>query len=123
MAHVRRGAAVSNAVTALGLCDGTPAWWAVWLDALTRPPAFKWTDVDRVDEFAESRGLDPAAVRAAVLAADVLPWVPNPRPAHPWSAGPVVRWPYRYEGGPAPTDGCGYEDWYDGWRCSGACGG
>lgn len=110
---------MSNAVTALGLCDGTPEWWALYVELLTRAPRF---DDEDTDAFARARGLDPDALREA-FSPSWYPQQPDPRPAHPWSAGPVVRWPYRYEGGPAPTDGCGYEDWYDGWRCSGACGG
>lgn len=106
---------MSNAVTALGLCDGTPAWWALWTDAITRAPP-----------YGDDDGYGPEGQPLAAKCVFAEPWYPQrpePRPVRPWSAGPLVRWPYRYDPGPAPTDGCGYEDWYDGWRCSGACGG
>ncbi len=100
-------------MTALGLCDGTPAWWALWTDAITRAPRF---DDEDTDDFAVARGLDPVAVRMcfsdAWLAPDALR---DPRAA----TGPLVRWPYRYEGGPAPTDSCRYGDGL----CDGSCGG
>ena len=106
---------MSNAVTALGLCDGTPEWWALWVEVLTRAPPF---DDEDTDAFARARGLDPDALREA-FAPSWYPQQPDPRPAHPWSAGAVVRWPYRYNPGPAPTDSCRYGDG----QCDGSCGG
>lgn len=99
----------------LGLCDGTPEWWALWTDALTRAPPY---DDEDTDGFALERGLDTDALREA-FAPSWYPQAPDPRPERPWSAGPLVRWPYRYEDYPALTDSCRYGEG----QCDGSCGG
>lgn len=101
---------------ALGPCDGTPEWWRMWTDAITRAPAF---DDEDTDGFAERRGLDKAAVRecfspyfnsARMVVRDPVTGLGTP-------TGPLVRSQYRREPDAAPTDSCQYA----GGACNGSC--
>ena len=102
---------MSNAVTALGLCDGTPEWWAHYVDVLTRAPRF---DDEDTDAFAVARRLDPVAVREAFS-----PVWASDRVIVGALRGPIPRYPYGYQPDPAPTDSCRYGDGL----CDGSCGG
>ena len=101
-------------VDSIGLCDGTPAWWQLWLDLVTRSVSVKPNEYDSRESFALAHGTDPHVLHnnCAVWAGWYLPpeaelvvQIDNPN-----RMLPLQCYPYQSSDpeGPAATDDCSF---------------